>query len=114
MVLARSDLRIGTAAEMADAVTRSHLSDGRVVGWYGEADVVIDAELADAAAPTALTSRFGVEDFWVRWTSAECAAKLAGIPMHVWLTEHGLDHPGADVDLLEREGIVICVARPVT
>ena len=114
MVLARSDLRIGTAAEMADAVTRSHLSDGRVVGWYGGADVVIDAELADAAPPPALASRFGLEDFWVRWTSAECAAKLADVPMHLWLAKHGLGHPGAEDDLMEREGIVICVARRVT
>ena len=99
---------------MADAVTRSHLSDGRVVGWYGEPGVVIDAELSEAVPPPALTSRFGAEDFWARWTSAECAAKLAGVPMHLWLGRHGLGHQGAEVDSFERDGIVICVARPVT
>ncbi len=50
----------------------------------------------------------------MRWTSAECAAKLAGVPMHLWLGRHGLGHEGAEVKSLERDGIVICVARPVT
>ncbi len=111
---ARSDLRVGSAADLADAVTRSHLPDGRVVGWYGEPGVVIDAELSDVVPPPALTSRFGAEHFWVRWTSAECAAKLAGVPMHLWIGRHGLGHEGAEVELVERDGIVICVARPVT
>jgi len=99
---------------MADAVTRSHLPDGRVVGWYGEPGVVIDAEPADGTPPAALTARFGAEGFWVRWTSAECAAKLAGVPMHLWLRERGLDHSGVDVEIVERDGLVICVARAVT
>jgi hypothetical protein len=107
-------VQVGGAADLADALTRSHLSDGRVVGWYGEPGMVIDAELSDAAPPPALASRFGAEDFWVRWTGAECAAKLAGVPMHLWLRRHGLGHEGAEVESFERDGIVICVARRVT
>ena len=56
-------LRVGTATEMADAVTRSHVGDGRVVGWYGGAGTVIDAEISDAAPPARLVARFGAEDF---------------------------------------------------
>ena len=113
-MLARSDLRVGIAGELADAATRSHLPDGRVVGWYGDPGLVIDAELSDAVPPLALASRFGAEDFWVRWTGAECAAKIARVPMHLWLRGHGLGHEGAEVESFERDGIVICVARPVT
>ncbi|GAB3957519.1 hypothetical protein GCM10027614_73150 [Micromonospora vulcania] len=35
LAAAERHLRIGTPAELADAVTRSHLDDGRCVGWYG-------------------------------------------------------------------------------
>ena len=69
---------------MADAVTRSHLGDGRVVGWYGDPGTVIDAEIRGAEPPH-LVERFGAEDFLGRWTRAECAAKLADVPMQVWL-----------------------------
>lgn len=75
---------------MADAVTRSHLSDGRVVGWYGAPGVVIDAEVAGAPVPPALAARFGTEGFWERWTAAECGAKAHDVPIAVWLREHGL------------------------
>ena len=102
---------------MADAVTRSHLPDGRVVGWYGDAGVVIDAELRHAPPPRALASRFGETDFWSRWTRAECAAKLADVPMQLWLRLHGLDGPGATTATtvtVTLEDAVISVARPVT
>jgi hypothetical protein len=78
---------------MADAVTRSHLADGRVVGWYGEPGTVIDAELTDQPVPPALAARYGVEDFWGRWTRTECAAKRADVPISLWLAQHGLDAP---------------------
>ncbi len=82
-------LRVGT--DLADAVTRSYLADGRVVGWYGDPGHVIDAELTDQPVPPALAARFGTEDFWGRWTRTECAAKAADVPIAVWLAEHGLD-----------------------
>lgn len=83
---------------MAGAVTRSHLPDGRCVGWFGETGpglrVAVDAEL-DHRPPSALARRFGEHDFWERWTRAECAAKLADVPIAVWLRRHGLaDAPG--------------------
>ena len=87
-------LRIGTRADV-DAHARSYLADGRCVGWRTSADrpgigIVIDAELADGPPPTALARRFGDHDFWERWTRAECAAKASGVPIAVWLREHGL------------------------
>jgi len=105
-------LRVGTPAEMADAVTRSHLGDGRVVGWYGDPGTVIDAEIR-GHEPTHLVERFGAEDFLGRWTRAECAAKLADVPMQVWLVRHGLTAPGVDVETIELNDLVISVARPV-
>ncbi len=99
---------------MASAVTRSHLPDGRVVGWFGEPGVVVDAEPAAAPVPSALGARFGVEGFWRRWTAAECAAKLADVPMQVWLHRHGLAHPGARVSTIELHGLVISVGSAVT
>lgn len=75
---------------MQNALTRSHLSDGRAVGWFGKAGVVIDAELASQQVPPALAARYGSDDFWGRWTRAECAAKLADVPITVWLRRHGL------------------------
>ena len=104
-------LRIGTAAEMADAVTRSHVGDGRVVGWYGRADTVIDAEISDAAPAARLVARFGAEDFLHRWTRAECAAKLADVPMHVWLQRHGLTAGGVEAVTVAMGDLVVSVAH---
>lgn len=84
-----SEIRIGR--HCSDAVTRSHLADGRVVGWYGAPGVVIDAELTDQPVPTALAERYGTSGFWGRWTRTECAAKAADVPIALWLAEHGLD-----------------------
>jgi hypothetical protein len=111
-------LRIGTAAEMSDAVTRSHLGDGRVVGWYGPPGTVVDAEIRDATPPAHLVARFGAEDFLGRWTRTECAAKLADVPMHLWLERHGLTAGVAGVGPIEVEtvevgDVVISVARTV-
>ena len=108
---ARSDLRVGPPAEVVDAHTRSHLPDGRVVGWYGAPGVVIDAEDATAAPPAALVARFGAEDFWGRWTRAECAAKLAGVPMQLWLGRHGLDPVGALVETVRLGDLVVSIGR---
>jgi hypothetical protein len=94
---AESHLRTGSAAQLSDAVTRSHLADFRCVGWSGEVPdgwtVVIDAEYADAAVPGPLAARFGTEGFWERWTRAECLCKLADVPMLAWWPAHGLDVP---------------------
>jgi hypothetical protein len=94
---AEEHLRVGSVAEMADAVTRSHLADFRCVGWYAQPPdgwaVAIDAEYAGATVPAPLASRFGVEDFWERWTRAECLCKLADVPMLAWWPAHGLDVP---------------------
>jgi hypothetical protein len=95
---------------MADAVTRSHLADGRVVGWYGAPGTVIDAEICDVA-PAHLVARFGAEDFVGRWTRAECAAKLADVPMQVWITRHGLTAAGIAVETVEVDDLVVSVAR---
>lgn len=92
-------LRVGTAEEMAGAVTRSHLADGRCVGWFGDPDVVIDAELADQTVPPALAARYGTHDFWRRWTAAECRAKRADVPIATWLRRHGLGGGGSRVDV---------------
>jgi hypothetical protein len=90
-------LRVGSAAQLSDAVTRSHLADFRCVGWYGEVPdgwtVVIDAEYAGAAVPGPLADRFGTDGFWERWTRAECLCKLADVPMLAWWPAHGLDVP---------------------
>ncbi len=104
---------MGTEAETADAVTRSRVADGRVVGWYGEPGTVVDAEIRDRTPPARLGARFGTEDFWRRWTLAECAAKLADVPMHLWLREHGLAAPGIDAETVDVADLVISVARDV-
>ncbi|MEK8106863.1 hypothetical protein NKG94_20190 [Micromonospora sp. M12] len=55
LVAAERHLRIGDPVDLADAVTRSHLDDGRCVGWYGPPTpgwrVAIDAERANAPVP---------------------------------------------------------------
>jgi len=110
-VPARSELRVGTATEVQDAVSRSHLPDGRVVGWYGERGVVIDAEVLTWPLPARLAARFGAEHFWARWTAAECAAKLHSIPMHLWIREHGLTSPGVEVERIEVADLVVSLGR---
>ncbi|HZL06553.1 MAG TPA: hypothetical protein VFE45_14265 [Coriobacteriia bacterium] len=107
-------LRVERPTRVAAAAARSHLSDGRVVCWYGEPGVVIDAELTDRPVPPALMRRFGAEGFWARWTRAECAAKLADVPMAIWLHDHGLTAGPYDVITLTYEpepGIVVALGR---
>ncbi len=93
----RSYLRIGSPAAMASAVTRSHVGDFRCVGWYGPVPegwaIAVDAEISSAAVPDPLSSRFGVDRFWERWTLAECLCKLAGVPMLAWWRRNGLEPP---------------------
>ena len=116
-------LSIGTPAQLSGARTRSHLSDGRCVGLLGSARSldgwVVDAELV-APPPASLSRRFGASCFWERWTRAECAAKLADVPMQRWLGRHGLDDPaflGVDLDTVrvDRGSVVVTTAcsRPV-
>jgi hypothetical protein len=99
---------------MADAVTRSHLGDGRVVGWYGEPGVVVDAEVDTAEPPAELARRYGREQFWARWTAAECRAKLADVPIALWLREHGLDGGPGHVETSHEAlpGVVVSLGRP--
>ncbi|GGM46334.1 hypothetical protein GCM10011608_33880 [Micromonospora sonchi] len=99
LAAAHRHLRVAPAVESADAVTRSHLGDGRCVGWYGPPvpgwRVAIDAERADGPPPPALASRFGAANFWARWTRTECLAKLTDIPVATWWHRHGLAVPPA-------------------
>jgi hypothetical protein len=96
---------------MADAVTRSRLADGRVVGWYGDASFLVDGEIAAQPVPPALAARFGTELFWERWTAAECAAKAYDVPIALWLREHGLTAGPLEVTTLRVGGLVVSVAR---
>lgn len=97
LAAAGSHLRVGSAAELDDAVTRSHLPDFGCVGWYGVPpagwSVAIDAEYAAQEIPEPLARRFGTGSFWQRWTRAECLCKLADVPMLAWWPAHGLDVP---------------------
>ncbi|WP_422756887.1 hypothetical protein [Micromonospora sp. WMMD708] len=114
---AERHLRVGTPTELRDAVTRSHLDDGRCVGWYGPTApgwrVAIDAERAAAEVPPALAARFGPVDFWARWTRAESLCKLAEVPVAAWWRRHGLSvppHAGAVWRTLRLADLVITVA----
>ncbi|MEU7925635.1 hypothetical protein [Micromonospora sp. NPDC049107] len=97
LAAAERHLRIGTPADLASATTRSHLDDGRCVGWYGPPvpgwRVAVDAERANAPVPPALARHFGVADFWARWTRAECCCKLVDVPIATWWRRHGLGTP---------------------
>lgn len=87
-------MRLGSRSQSRDGAPRSHLSDGRSVwldvtagtGWAVDAELALDP-------PEALVRRHGAPHFWSRWTRTECAAKLAGVPIVVWLARHGLDEP---------------------
>ncbi|WFE44004.1 hypothetical protein [Verrucosispora sp. WMMD1129] len=110
-------LRVASAADSGAAVTRSHLGDGRCVGWYAPPvpgwQVAIDAERAAAALPPALARRFGSTDFWGRWTRVECLAKLADVPVATWWHRHGLEVPSGTVWLwrtLPLTDLVVTVA----
>ncbi|MFI7078666.1 hypothetical protein ACIBO1_15365 [Micromonospora sp. NPDC049903] len=96
-------LRVASATESGDAVTRSHLADGRCVGWYAPSipgwRVAIDAEYAAAQVPPMLAHRFGTANFWARWTRTECVAKLADVPMVALWRQHGLSAPTGTVRL---------------
>lgn len=84
-------------ADASAALTRSHTSDSRTVGWYGSPppgwELAIDAELTDAAVPPALAARYGRDSFWARWTRAESLSKLFRVPIVLWLRRHGLRVP---------------------
>ncbi|MGV9212383.1 hypothetical protein ACTFTM_11035 [Micromonospora sp. RB23] len=116
LAAAERHLRIGTPAELAAATTRSHLDDGRCVGWYGPPvpgwRVAVDAERADAPVPPALARRFGAGDFWARWTRAECCCKLVEVPIATWWRRHGLTTPAGGAILwrtLRVAGLVVTV-----
>jgi hypothetical protein len=114
-------LRVGEASDLAAASSRSHLADGRCVGWFGPVPpgwaVAVDAEIAGAGVPEPLARRFGADRFWERWTRAECLCKLAGVPMLAWWRAHGLDvpedHAGVWRTLRLRDLVVTVAAQPV-
>lgn len=91
-----ADLVLGDPRDLGQASARSHLADGRCLGWFVPAEpgttVAVDAEL-DVPPPPRLAERYGPAGFWERWTRAECAAKLTGVPIGAWLSRHGLDLP---------------------
>lgn len=105
-------IRIGTAAEMADALTRSRLADDRVVGWYGARGLVLDAELAGQRVPPALAARYGADpgEFWDRWTAAEAAAKASDVPIVLWLRAHGVGPGPVPVRTLHLGPLVVSAA----
>ena len=94
-------LRVASATDSGAAVTRSHLADGRCVGWYAPPipgwRVAIDAEYAAAEVPPMLADRFGTSNFWARWTRTECVAKLADVPMVALWHRYGLSVPAGTV-----------------
>lgn len=112
---ALAHLVVGRPGALASSQRRSHLHDGRCVAWTGPGEgVAIDAEVA-RPVPEALGRRFGVEDFWGRWTLLECAAKLTGVPMAV-LARDGLDLPEgalAEHVTVRLGDLVVSVARGV-
>ena len=79
------------------ALSRSHTSDFRTVGWYGPPPagyrLAVDAELRGAAVPPALGCRYRTVDFWPRWTRAESLCKAYDMPIVLWLRRYGLDLP---------------------
>ncbi|MFV2103427.1 hypothetical protein [Micromonospora sp. LOL_024] len=110
-------LRVASVVESGAALTRSHLGDGRCVGWYAPPvsgwQVAIDAERPGVPVPTALARRFGATDFWARWTRTECLAKLADVPVATWWQRHGLEVPpdcGWPWRTLTRPDLVVTVA----
>lgn len=85
-----------TGRDAAHGGVRSHLADGRTVVWEPPERPgrhAVDAEIAGQDVPPALGARFPAEDpraFWRAWTRAETLAKLADVPILVWLTRHGI------------------------
>jgi hypothetical protein len=106
-------VRVGTPAQMSGARSRSYLSDGRVLGWFGEPGVVIDGELSGAEPPAHLARRHGTEAFWRRWTASECQAKLADVPIVIWLRERPLGTGPGRVETYEAlvPGVTLSLAR---
>lgn len=98
----------------------SYAADGRRACWQGEGEAAIDAELAAQPVPPALAARFprhaSPAVFWPAWTRAEALAKLAGVPILLWLRQHGLDADapvGVRLSRHDRDGLVIALAERV-
>lgn len=102
---------------MRTATTRSHLGDGRCVGWFGSALddglLAIDAELVDQPVPQLLLARYGAQAFWERWTTMETTVKLLRVPVAQWLRRHGLvGRPGVvECDTVVAAGVVVTIGR---
>lgn len=70
--------------------THTRLADGRRLCWaptgLAPGDrYAVDAELADQPVPRALGRGLTPERFWWLWTRAEARAKLADVPIAMWL-----------------------------
>lgn len=98
-------LRLHTSRGHACAAgTHSRLSDGRTLCWQpgdsARAGHAVDGELADQAVPDVIARRLGpgVDDPWGRWTRAEVCAKLADVPILVWITTRDWP-PAGDVEV---------------
>ncbi len=109
-------LPAGSAAGACGA--RSYVADGRVVCWTPQqvppgARLAVDAEIATQPVREAHARRFGPADpalFWPAWTRVEVSAKLADVPVLVWLQEHGLEpDPGGPTLTFALEDLVVSV-----
>src|SRR4051812_21605746 len=98
---------------MAAAGTRSPLPDGRVVGWYGGPGAAGAAGIDTPAPPPPLAPRPGSDRFWARWTASECQAKLADVPIAIWLQDHELGTGPAEVETFTDlwPGVTVSVGR---
>lgn len=89
--------------------THTRLGDGRRLCWVPTelapgTRYAVDAELADQPVPRALGRGLTPERFWWLWTRAEARAKLADVPIAVWLRTVDWRADG-DVDADEDVGI---------
>jgi hypothetical protein len=96
----------------------SYVADGRRVCWRPDAPGrhSVDAEIADAPVPEALGRRFGEAHFWDSWTRSEALAKLAGVPILLWLSRRGLEAsapPGVRTRHLRLGDLVVSTASAV-
>lgn len=74
--------------------------------------IAVDAEVATQPVPVALARRHPVSaaQFWRDWTAAEVAAKLADVPIIVWISEQGFNAvPG--VETVEIGDLVISTGQ---
>lgn len=101
--------------------THSHLADGRVICWRpplsglglaasstaaGTGHYAVDAEIASQPLPDRMASDWqdSAMNFWIAWTRAEVAAKLANVPIVLWLRDNHLANPGDAATTITTKG----------